>query len=335
MSPRNITIIGSLNYDIVTTTPLIPRPGETLTATSLRTLPGGKGANQALAVQRLSHKKPAPKNDSKPRSSIDARDIQVRMIGAVGADDFRHLALSMLQNDGVDVSGVRVVDGETTGVALVLVESEHGENRILLKPGANHSLRPEDFLGLQSLTGGSFGTSDSKPDLLVLQLEIPPETVEQIVATAKREGIDVLLNPAPAVELRREVYKGLTHLILNETEAAMLAGKGLDVEDMGGWGEVTDRFLRKGVRNVVVTLGAKGAYFSDGVGKGAYVPAEKGVRVVDTTGAGDTFVGAYAVEVVREKGVGGWDIRKAVEFTSRAAGRAVERGCSGCDSLGG
>ena len=250
------------------------------------------------------------------------------MLGAVGDDQFQQVAIATLKEDGVDVSGVRVVKGQTTGVAVVLVETEVGENRILLEPGANHSLRPEEFLTLESLAGGRAGGDRTKPDLLVLQLEIPRQTVEQILETAGREGVDVLLNPAPAVALSSSVYKRVQHLIVNETEAAILSGKelqDLEEEEEMGWRKVTDRFLEQGAKNVVVTLGARGAYYSDAVGKGCHAAAEKGVKVVDTTGAGDTFVGAYAVEVVRQKRKEVFDIGKAVKWASKAAARAVER----------
>ena len=318
MSPLAITVIGSLNCDMVTVTPRIPDQGETLTASTFNTVPGGKGANQALAVLRLSRVNPKTPDSLQ----TDQNDLRVQMIGAVGADPLRHITIATLETDGVDISGVRVVDRETTGVAVVLVEEASGENRILLTPGANHSLQPKDFLTLESLTGKSL----HKPDLLILQLEIPLTTVNQIVKTAVRENIDVLLNTAPAPEgLPRDLYEDVMHLILNETEATTLSSKqNAETEDIGGWGIVTDYFLKQGVKNVVITLGAKGAYFSHELGKGSHVPSEADVRVVDTTGAGDTFVGAYAIEVVRQKRVGTWDIGKAVKWACKAATRAVE-----------
>ena len=319
MSTSIITVIGSLNCDMVTVTPRIPGPGETLTASTFNTAPGGKGANQALATLRLSRVNPKPPGPPKTNQN----DIQICMIGAVGGDALRYLTIGTLENDGVDVSGVRVVDEETTGVAVILVEETSGENRILLTPGANHSLRSQDFQLLESLTGRSF----RKPDLLILQLEIPLTTVYQIIATAARENIDVLLNTAPAPEeLPRDLYEEVTHLVLNETEAATLSGKpNVETENMAGWEAVTDYFLEQGIKNVVITLGAKGAYFSQTLGTGSHVAAEEGVKVVDTTGAGDTFVGAYAIEVVRQKRDGKWDIGRAVRWACKAAARAVEK----------
>ena len=242
------------------------------------------------------------------------------MIGAVGADEFGPPLVKGMKEDGIDTTGVQIISGQTTGVAVILVEESSGENRILLNPGANHVLRPEDFVAAESL-----GTP--LPDLIILQLEIPVETVLQIIETAKRVGVDVLLNPAPAVELPATVFEGLAHLIVNESEAAILTGRKVEDVEVEGfeWDEVTSDFLGKGVKNVVVTLGSKGAFFAsqDLGGKGIFVKAEKVEKVVDTTAAGDTFVGAYAVGVVRKSGqkVGEEDVRLAC----RAAGRTVEK----------
>ncbi|RFU35266.1 hypothetical protein B7463_g1058, partial [Scytalidium lignicola] len=312
---RTIAIIGSLNTDLVTLTPRVPSGGETLTATSFSTGPGGKGANQAVACARLS--RPNPQSSSKHVPS----DITVKMVGAVGDDEFGPAMISSLNNSSVDTSGVRTVKGISSGVAVIIVEENSGENRILLSTGANHSLQPSDFL-----TADSLGVP--LPDLIVLQLEIPLKTVLQIISTAKKAEVEVLLNPAPAVELPLEVFNGLTHLIVNETEAAILTGRALkEVEAEGfDWGSVTDEFLRYGVKNVVVTLGGKGSYFSNATGLGMKAEAAKVNKVVDTTAAGDTFVGVYAVEVVRGKGKAeGFDIKAAVSQASRASGKTVEK----------
>ena len=242
------------------------------------------------------------------------------MVGAVGADEFGPALIQGLQADWINTEGVRVVPGQTTGVAVILVEEESGENRILLNPGANHTLQPGDFTSASSL-------GVPKPDLIIMQLEIPLPTVLQILKTAKQAGVDVLLNPAPAVKLPEDAYSAITHLVVNESEAAILTGRKVeDVEGEGfNWTVVTDEFLNRGVKNVVVTLGAKGAFFATSEQKeGGYVKAEKVKKVVDTTAAGDTFVGAYAVNVVRKagkKGIGEEDVKRAC----KAAGRTVEK----------
>jgi ribokinase len=305
---KTITIIGSLNTDLVTVTPRVPSGGETLTATSFSTGPGGKGANQAVACCRLS--RPSP---GRP---FPYPDVVVRMIGAVGADEFGPRLISGMKADGIDVSGIREVEGETTGVAVIIVEEASGENRILLNPGANHTLHASDFT-----TPSSLGISP--PHLIILQLEIPLETVLQILKTAKEARVPVLLNPAPAVSLPDEVLNGLDHLIVNESEAAILTGRSVEEVEVENfpWDTITAEFLAKGVKNVVITLGAKGAFYASSKGKSGVVPAEKVKKVVDTTAAGDTFVGAYAVHVARGK----MEMDEVVKLSCRAAGRTVER----------
>jgi len=297
--------------DLVTLTPRIPSGGETLTATSFATGPGGKGANQAVASSRLSRPKA-----SSPSTSTHTPDITVKMIGAVGADSFGPTLIQSMKNDLIDTSGVKTVEGVSTGVAVILVESDSGENRILLNPGANYSLRPENFLTPESL-------GSPLPSLIILQLEIPLDTVLQILETAKAAKVDVLLNPAPAVKLPDSIFPSIGHLIVNETEAAILTGRQVEEVEKEGfsWEVIGKEFLGKGVRNVVITLGGKGAYFAGKEGEG-YVDAEKVERVVDTTAAGDTFVGAYAVNIVRGKrGI----TKEIVRLACKAAGRTVEK----------
>lgn len=310
MPPTIITIIGSLNIDLVTITPRVPSGGETLIASSFSTGPGGKGANQAVACARLSQPNPSATSDP---------GVRVQMIGAVGSDEFGPRLVSGLEKDGIEISGIEIVDGQMTGVAVILVEELCGENRILLSPGANYSLQPGNFSNVKSL-------GVERPDLVILQLEIPLKTVFSVISTAKEAAIPVLLNPAPAIELPAEVLKAIDHLILNESEAAILSGcssASFNEVDMD-WGLITDEFIRKGVKNVVVTLGEKGAYASNKIGGGVMVEADKGVKVVDTTAAGDTFVGAYAVEAVKGRGIE-WDMEGAVRWACRAAGRTVEK----------
>lgn len=295
----------------------MPSGGETLTATSFTTGSGGKGANQAVACARLSRPKPSP-NTPHPAS-----DIRVQMVGAVGADEFGPSLITGLQNDLISTTSIRVIDGQTTGVAVILVEESTGENRILFNPGANSALQPEDFLTAESL-----GTP--LPDLLILQLEIPLPTVLQILRTAEKAHVAVLLNPAPAIPLPDAAYASLAHLIVNESEAAILSGReaALCSAPDFDWDVVAREFLARGVGNVVVTLGARGAFVARaGEERGAYVEAERVERVVDTTAAGDTFVGAYAVGVVRKGGgEGGVSVTvEDVRMACRAAGRTVEK----------
>lgn len=203
------------------------------------------------------------------------------MIGAVGDDEFGPHLIQRLRDNGVDVSGIRTVKETSTGVCVAIVELGSGENRLLSAPGANISLLPDDFPTFGALADGP------KPDLLISQLELRLDTVEKIISLAAGDGIDVLLNAAPAKILPDELYKLITHLVVNETEAAILSGRGMDeMMTPSTWSEVTDLFLRKGAKNIVITLGDKGAYYSSAVGCGGYVPALHDFEIVDTTGAG-------------------------------------------------
>ncbi|KAE9364322.1 ribokinase-like protein [Stipitochalara longipes BDJ] len=312
MAPRTITIIGSLNMDLVTVTPRVPSGGETLTASSFSTGPGGKGANQAVATARLS--RPNPSSTAGPQPIT----LGVKMIGAVGSDAFGPVLTASLQESFIDTASISVIPSCTTGVAVILVEEPIGENRILLSPGANGTLHPNDFVNVE-------GLGAPLPDLVILQLEIPLPTVLEIMKTAKQAGVSVLLNPAPAVPLPEEVFQGLDHLVLNESEAAILTGRAVEEVEADGfeWETIASEFLKKGVKNLIITLGSKGAFYSSGNsegGKSGYVKAEK-IKVVDTTAAGDTFVGAYAVQVVNGKR----EMGEIVKLACRAAGKTCEK----------
>ena len=298
MSSALITVIGSLNKDLITRTSRVPDAGETLTANSFSTGSGGKGANQAVACARLS------RHDAKAKG-----DVQVRMIGCVGFDSFGQELIEGLKNDGVDTSGVEYLDGVMTGVSVIIVEEDTGENRIMFSPGANYGLTPERFIDLPA----------PLPDLIVLQMEIPLETILQVLEIARKHAIDVLLNPAPALELPDAAYHAITHLVLNETEAALLSRtSGSD------WDRVAENFLSKGVNNVIITLGSEGAFFATSESSGRI--SGENVKAVDTTGAGDTFVGAYAVSVAKATKTGqSPDIAEAVKRANKAAALTVQK----------
>ena len=304
-----ITTIGSLNVDVVVYTPRVPLGGETLTASSFHTGLGGKGANQAVACAKLSR--------SRASASATSGTADVRMVGAVGSDAYGSTMLAGLTGVGVDTSGVAVEEGASTGVATIIVEESTGQNRILLAPEANHSVLPERFAD---------SLPQPTPDLVIMQLEIPLPTVLQVLDTAKRQGVPVLLNPAPAVKLPLEYYPAVTHLVVNETEAALLTGcaeSELDSEQ--GLARVAGIFHGYGSTNVLITLGGRGVYYSTSSTSSSEVTAglveAQKVQVVDTTAAGDTFVGAYALAVVG----GDFDIRKAVEVANSAAAITVQR----------
>ncbi|KAG6200684.1 hypothetical protein E4U10_001865 [Claviceps purpurea] len=330
-----ITILGSLNMDLVSYVPHHPLPGETLTSSSFNTSPGGKGANQAVACAKLSRSRPSTTTTTTTTATTTSTSTtistdpscppsaQVNMLGAIGNDTHGQTLLTSLHSYGVNTNGIRTLNNLSTGLALIIVDEPSGQNRIILSPEANHALRPEDFTSTASFDDA---TSGLLPDLLILQLEIPLETVLQALRTAKMHGVPVLLNPAPAQIIPEEAYEGLAHLIVNETEACVLSGRGEDeLETAEGLATVADGFLERGVQNVVITLGGRGVYYAARDGPRALVEALK-TDVVDTTAAGDTFVGSYALAVVQaacERD--GFDIDAAIRAANRASAITVSR----------
>ncbi|KAF4963200.1 hypothetical protein FSARC_8778 [Fusarium sarcochroum] len=309
-SPRLvISILGSLNIDLVSYVPHHPLPGETITSSRFNVFPGGKGANQAVACAKLSR-----------TAGLKDPSVDVAMIGAVGADTYGSILLDSLKSYDVGTESIIVNKNDSaesqSGIAMIIVDEPTGQNRIILSPGANNSLRPSQF---DKLPGAA-------PALLIMQLEIPMDTVIQAFKAAKTLGTPVLLNPAPAQILPEEIYQGLAHLILNETEAALLSERDeSELQDNSVVERVAAEFLAKGVHNVVITLGGRGAYYANGTGSKGLIPAQK-VEVVDTTAAGDTFIGAYAVEVAgADERSEEFDINKAVKTGIGASSYTVSR----------
>ncbi len=253
----HIVVVGSLNMDLVVRAPRHPEIGETILGSDFKTFPGGKGANQAVAAARLGG--------------------LVRMVGKVGADAFGENLLEQVSTNGVDATFIQKEPTRATGVALITVNDE-GENTIVVAPGANERLTPEDILLAEMAFEGAA--------VLLLQLEIPLPSVEQAIDTAKRHGAQIVLNPAPAQVLPAELLAKVDYLIPNQTEISLLTG----VEATG----VAVSFLHDlGVRHLIVTLGDEGVLVSEKHHE-KYIPAYP-VDVVDTTAAGDAFVGAFAV----------------------------------------
>ncbi len=261
-----ILVVGSLNADLVVRAPHFPAPGETITGEDLATIPGGKGANQAVAAARLG--------------------ASVAMIGCVGADAFGATLLENLKQNHIDSRGVRRAGASATGTAIIVVDA-NGENSIVLSPGANarvvnKDIKPEAMAGVK---------------LLLLQLEIPVEAVMHAARVAKEQGVRVLLNPAPAREIPDELLKSADYLLPNETELGLLAGR--KITDAASLEKAADLLLRRGASNVIVTLGEKGALIVNKSGK-RHVPAYN-VRPVDTTAAGDAFIGGMAFALLNRK----------------------------------
>jgi len=314
--PR-IAVLGSLNMDLVSYVPHHPLPGETLTATSFAVSPGGKGANQAVACAKLSRSR-ADASSSSSSAHASTATASVAMIGSVGTDTYGTTLRENLAAHGVDAERVSALEGRKTGVAIIIVDEPSGQNRIVLSPEANHALQPEDVSPAPALIRTLGGAA---ADLLIMQLEIPLQTVLAALRSAREAGVPVLLNPAPAVTLPADALRGLAHLVVNETEAAILGEceeSVLDSEE--GMEKVASGFIEKGVANVIITLGGRGVYYMNKAGEKGLLPAQK-AKVVDTTAAGDTFVGQYALEAVSSK----FDIVAAVNKSNRAAAKTVER----------
>jgi len=254
-----ITVFGSVNIDLVSRTARLPRPGETVPGSDYRLIPGGKGANQALAARRAG--------------------ASVRMVGAVGNDDMAAAALAELEAGGVDLSGVKR-DGATTGMAVITVD-DHAENTIELSPGANSRLSASD------LTPGAIGAGDT----LLLQMETPFEESLAAARAAKAAGARVILSIAPFLPVERSAFADVDIILVNETEAADLARHLGLLPGSDGAGTVTKLAAALG-RTVIATLGPDGAVAATGA-ETISVPALK-VVPVDTTGAGDTFCGVLA-----------------------------------------
>lgn len=280
-----IYVLGSINMDMVARVPHMPVGGETLTADKYYVNPGGKGANQAVAIAKLGGK--------------------VAMIGKVGSDETGDALKNNLKEMGVDESMVTRAD-VPSGIAMIIVEG--GENRIILYKGANHSVTKADV---------DEGLKNAKPgDALVMQLEIPLETVTYAAAVAKQKGMLVLLNPAPAVPLGEELLKNVDIIAPNETETEILTGVGLDSDVHIAL--AVKKLYQLGVKRVIITMGSRGSIVAEGQ---TITPVEpRKVKAVDTTSAGDTFVGATVLRYLD-----GDTLEDAARFASVASSITVTR----------
>jgi ribokinase len=282
-----VVVVGSTNTDMTVRVPRLPAPGETVSGGEFRVTGGGKGANQAVAAARAG----AP----------------VVFVTALGADDVGDRALESLAAEGVDMRLVRRVADAASGVALILVD-DAGENVIAVAPGANAQLRPEDLTALEAIV--------EPEDVVLVQLEIPLDTVRAAVSLAQRHQARVVLNPAPARALPDAWLADVALLTPNEHEAAALTG--LDGGTDEAWTRIVAALHERGLHDVLITLGAGGALVST-AGAIVRLPAFT-VDAVDTTAAGDVFNGALAVALTE-----GRDVIGAARFASAAAALSVTR----------
>lgn len=278
----HILVVGSINMDLVVHTQRHPRPGETLLGDHFQTFPGGKGANQAVAAARAGGR--------------------VKMIGRIGVDPFGDALSQSLHENGVDTSCVLRTPEVSSGVALIALDAD-GQNTIVVAPGANAYLSPDDLREFSPVFEGA--------SMLILQLEIPLRTVAKAVALAKLYGVKVILNPSPAQPLNGNLLAQVDYLIPNEHELALTTG----VEAVA---LATDALHGIGTKAVIVTMGGSGAHVSTQTQQfhlqGHTVP------VVDTVAAGDAFVGALAVALSEAR-----PLREAAEWGNAAGALAVMR----------
>ncbi|PSB22047.1 ribokinase [Phormidesmis priestleyi ULC007] len=288
MSLPHVVVFGSINMDLVAKTPRLPRPGETLTGHSFSTVPGGKGANQAVAIARL--------------------DIPTVMIGRVGNDRFGQELLQSLQSAKIQIEDILVDDSVSSGVALIAVDDE-GENTIVVIPSANGRVNESDVERLSShLTGA---------DSLLLQLEIPIAAVKAAAQAAKKSGVRVILDPAPArSDLPIELYPLIDILTPNEGEAEQLVG--FPIESPALVAEAATILQQRGVKTVVIKLGAKGGFCAT-PDEAFFFPAFQ-VAAIDTVAAGDAFNGGLAAALAAGK-----PLREAMTWGAAAGALATTK----------
>ena len=285
---NKVTIVGSLNVDTTLRIKRMPLPGETLAAEGKSSAAGGKGANQAVSAARSG--------------------AQTAFIGEVGKDNSGQMMLDEIKANGIDVAGIRENDQVGTGTASILLD-ENGQNSILIYGGANQQLSPTDVEAAKDKITAA--------DFVVAQFETPQAATLRAFQLAKANGVTTILNPAPAQKIDPEVLK-LTDLIIpNETESAELTG--VIITDETSMLISAAKFAQMGVRNLIITVGAKGAFYCTQDGY-SFIPAFK-VNAVDTTAAGDTFIGALSSQLKPDMS----NIEKALVYAQRASSLAVQK----------
>lgn len=289
MTPRRVVVMGSFVADLAFRTPRLPRWGETVMGSAFRLGPGGKGSNQAVAVARL--------------------NSEVVFISKLGRDTFGEMARRTYAEEGINSQFVFETAEHDTGGATIIVDELKGENAIVVVPGACFRLTPDEVDCARAAIEGSA--------VFITQLELPMPVVEHGLRLAKKLGVPTILNPAPAHSLPESIYPLCDYLTPNETEAAELAERTIGNADDAE--HAADALLNRGVRNVVVTLGAQGALVKN-ENLTQRVAAYNAGPIVETTGAGDAFNGGFAVGLAE-----GMDIVAATRFGCAVAGISVTR----------
>ena len=287
MSIHKIIVVGSMNMDMVVKTTHIPKPGETVLGGAFFMNPGGKGANQAVAVARLGG--------------------DAAFIAKIGQDIFGKQSAQLFDDEGIDIGGLLEDEVEPSGIALITVD-EFGENSIVVAPGANANLNPMDVSEQLS--------QYPETRTLLMQLEIPMETVKATAAYCQAHQIILIINPAPANQEIVDVFPFIDVLTPNVHEAELLSG--ISITDIASAKMAAQEIKNKGVQNVIITLGEEGAVVL--TDEGFWHVETINVNVVDTTAAGDVFNGALAVALSEGK-----DFKEATKFACHAAALAVTR----------
>lgn len=287
MKSEGVLVVGSANMDLVLSVEKFPQPGETIFGKKFEMFPGGKGANQAVCCAKLGAK--------------------TLFIGKMGKDDFAKSLAYNMKKIGVDLHHLFIDEFENTGTALITVD-DRGENEIIVISGSNMNLSPDDIESKRELF--------EKVKVVITQLEIPLETVMKVAEISDENDAVIILNPAPANELPGKLISKIDYLTPNETELEILSG--MKISDEKSIENAAKKLLNKGVKNVIVTMGDKGAFLINN-NESKIFPASK-VKVIDSTGAGDAFNGALAYALSN-----GEEIGKAIQLANSVAAFAVTK----------
>jgi len=282
-----IVVVGSSNTDMVVKTPRFPEPGETILGGDFFMFPGGKGANQAVAAARLGGK--------------------LSFICCVGDDIFGQNAIEGYKKEGINMDGALIVNGEPSGVALITVNAE-GENEIVVASGANNLLSKKHLEGASQLL--------QKADIILTQLETPIPVIGYLADYCRENSQKLIINPAPAQELSDDILKELYLITPNETETRILTG--IEVVDETSASRACEALFLKGVKNVIITMGSRGAFFMNS--EVHFTAKVQKVDAIDTTAAGDVFNGALAVCLAQNMT---W--KESIEFANKAAALSVTK----------
>ncbi|MGO3780191.1 MAG: ribokinase [Enterococcus viikkiensis] len=286
---NTITVIGSINLDRTIRVKQMPKPGETMHTKEIFSAGGGKGANQAVAAKRA--------------------EANTNFIGAVGNDEAGEMMLALLKEEGIVVTGVETLEKQATGQAYIIVDDQ-GENSIMIHSGANNAFTPKQVEEYKELIKAS--------DFVIAQFESTLESTIEAFKIAREAGVKTILNPAPALEkVPTELLEVTDMIIPNETETEILTG--IKVTDEASLKAAADQLHQLGIEAVIITIGSKGAFY-DVAGHSGIIPAFK-VHAVDTTAAGDTFIGAMSSVLKKDFS----NLDEAITFGNQASSLTVQR----------